>query len=248
VDAASAMRECNAHSNEILLSTAIDDSGRVVVTIADTGPGIAPEMLSRLFDPSFSTKVTAEGPVLGWSSCRRIVADLGGTIDVVSELGKGSIVRLVLLPAAQPSPSASRDVEPSVTSRRRRILVVNDDPGCGFALERARGRSHEIVVETSGASAIERLREGEQFDLILSDVMMPQMTGIDLHAALLRSNPDEVRRMVFISGGAFAPDVRALLENMTNPALDESLDQRQLREFASEWMAATLDRPRNVAR
>jgi signal transduction histidine kinase len=194
VNAAQAIPEGRTDANEIRISTRTGDDGRVIVEIADTGPGIPPNVLKQLFTPFFTTKPVGVGTGLGLSICERIVTGFGGTIEVESELGKGTVFRVALLAArsteAQEAPEPTRS---SSATRRGRILVVDDEPAIAKAVQRTLSREHEVVVLESAVTALERIRAGERFDVILCDLMMPQMTGMDLHAALLQDEPSTKR-------------------------------------------------------
>lgn len=105
------------------------------------------------------------------------------------------------------------------TGGRRRILIVDDDPALGATLQRILSREHEAATVTSAADAQARLAAGESFDVILCDLLMPEMSGMDLHAALLRDSPDHAARMVFMTGGAFTDRARAFLDRIPNPSI-----------------------------
>ncbi len=128
VNAAHAIREGAAHENEIRLVLQCDPQKRVVVEIHDTGHGIPEEHLARLFEPFFTTKDVGEGTGLGLFICHRIVSDLGGTIEVESSRGSGSVFRVVLPASSQPADRIEVVIErPTNFTRRGRILVVDDD-------------------------------------------------------------------------------------------------------------------------
>ena len=228
VNAAQAIAEGSAAQNEIRVSSAFDAAtGRVVVEVADTGAGIPPEHLPRIFDPFFTTKPVGVGIGLGLSICHRIVTALGGEIAVESEVGKGSRFR-VLPPAPR---TARRRRAPSgapARPERARILVVDDEPLVGVAIERFLGRRHDVARFTSAAEALGLLDAGERFDVILCDLMMPDMTGMDLHARLAEARPDQAARMVFMTGGAFTDRARRFLEATKNPTLTKPFDVADL--------------------
>jgi CheY-like chemotaxis protein len=235
VNASQAIAEGRAEDNEIRVSTSTDSCGRVVIEIADTGPGMSPEVLSRLFTPFFTTKPVGVGTGLGLSICHRIVTSLGGSIDVSSEVGKGSAFRITL-PASRADtsddvPVAANDV---AARRRGRILVIDDEPMVAKTVQRALSAEHEVVAISSASEALERIRAGERFDVILCDLMMPQMTGMDLHGALLRVEREQAKRMIFLSGGAFTPRARAFLDTTSNQRIEKPFDVRHLRALIND--------------
>jgi PAS domain S-box-containing protein len=235
VNAAQAIPEGSAASNEIRISTFTEPGGRVIVEIADTGPGMSREVLGRLFTPFFTTKPIGVGTGLGLSICHRIVSSFGGSIEVTSELGKGTVFRVALLPAEDAVSERAPDVTLDVAATRRgRVLVVDDEPMIAKAIERTLVDEHEVVAIASAGEALRRIGAGERFDLILCDLMMPQMTGMDLHAGLSRVSLKEAAKMVFLTGGAFTPAARSFLDTTPNQWIEKPFDIRSLRTLINE--------------
>jgi len=232
VNAAQAIPEGVADRNEIRVVTRSDAAGRAVVEVRDTGSGIAPELLGRLFDPFFTTKPVGIGTGLGLSICHGIVIALGGELSVESELGRGSTFRVALPPIA-PSADALVQSAPAAAppARRGHILVVDDDPRVGNAIQMLLAAEHDVVVATIGSEVVQRLARGERFDIILCDLMMPGMTGMDLHEELERLEPAQATRMIFLTGGAFTPRARAFLAGVPNARLEKPFDPQGLRRF-----------------
>lgn len=233
VNAAQAIAEGRAEDNEIRVSTFMDptrESSAVVIEIADTGPGIAPEVMGHLFTPFFTTKPVGVGTGLGLSICHRIVTGFGGSIDAKSELGKGTTFRIVL-PAAPSERRASVPDAPIdvTTARRGRILIVDDDPMVLKMLQRVLSAEHDAIAVGGGDAALARIVGGECFDVILCDLMMPQMTGMDLHAELMGVSAEHADRMVFLTGGAFTDGARAFLDVVPNEKIEKPFDLMRLR-------------------
>jgi CheY-like chemotaxis protein len=103
--------------------------------------------------------------------------------------------------------------------RRGRILIVDDDPALGATVQRILAREHEATLVASAAEALRRVTGGEAFDVILCDLLMPAMSGMDLHAALLKQAPGQAARMAFMTGGAFTDRARAFLDRVPNPSI-----------------------------
>jgi PAS domain S-box-containing protein len=236
VNAAQAIPEGAAAANEVRITTRVHDGGRVAVEIADTGGGIAPEHLARIFDPFFTTKHAGGGTGLGLSICHGIVTSLGGEIRVDSAPGKGSRF-LVLLPVdARPAPPQPLAGEPPRAPRRARILVVDDEPLIGSAIERLLSRRHDVTKLVAAEDALRVLARDPGFDVILCDVMMPELSGPEFHARL---SPELARRVVFMSGGAFTDASRSFLAHTENPKLAKPLDLAELERV----IGRLLDRP-----
>ena len=231
INAAQAIPEGNVSANEIKVSTATDPEGRAVVTISDTGCGVAQEVVEHIFDPFFTTKPIGVGTGLGLFICHGIVKGLGGDITVDTDAGRGARFR-VTLPAALPratvdsGPVAARPAEPRV---RRRILLVDDEVNLAAGLQRALSREHTVVVATSGREAKGILAEDEGFDVILCDLMMPDVTGMELHAYVLAERPHLASRMIFMTGGAFTEGARVFLENVPNIRVEKPFEIDRLR-------------------
>ena len=171
VNAVQSMPEGAADRNEVRITTSLDsgDPGReVVVEIRDTGSGIAPGILSRIFEPLFTTKPIGQGTGLGLSICLHTVSDHGGRMAVESEVGKGTAFR-VFLPAID-SPRPARRDAPSAklaTQTRGRILVIDDEPLMGRIIKTALQDEHEVLAVQRAAQAIAALERGDTFDLLL---------------------------------------------------------------------------------
>jgi two-component system, cell cycle sensor histidine kinase and response regulator CckA len=236
INAAQAVPEGRADENQIQLKT-WTDGGRAVVEIRDTGTGIAPVHLPRIFDPFFTTKPQGIGTGLGLSICHGIVSALGGEISVETTVGVGTAFR-VTLPAYGGSPRAA--VVPTRvstgTGRSGRILVIDDDAAICTAIRRTLGRRHQVMTTTSGREALDRIRGGERFDLILCDLMMPVVTGMEVHAEVAQVAPDQADRMVFLTGGAFTSAARDFLQSIPNERFDKPFDGGRLRVLAKEMV------------
>ncbi|MCP3136933.1 hybrid sensor histidine kinase/response regulator [Pyxidicoccus xibeiensis] len=216
VNAAQAIPDGQAEQHEIALSTYTDARGRAVVEVADTGSGIAPEHLERIFDPFFTTKPVGVGTGLGLSICHGIVHSLGGEMQVESQVGKGTRFRVILpaagTPVEVPKPRPVEVLPPA--SRRARLLVLDDEPLVARGMARLLAGECAAESTSSARDALARLSQGERFDLLLCDVMMPEMSGEAFFQRLAEVAPDQRERVVFITGGAFTPEARAFLERL----------------------------------
>jgi PAS domain S-box-containing protein len=237
VNATQALRGADPDRRVLRVGTRVDEIGRVVVTVEDTGEGMPPEVLSRIFDPFFTTKPVGVGVGLGLSICHGIVTALGGEITVHSTVGVGTRFAVTLpasvrTPAPPPPPPSSRREAP-----RGRVLVVDDQLAMGVTLRLALADEHDVIALTDGAAALERLRAGERFDLILCDLMMPDLTGMDLFTELSAIAPDQASRVVFMTGGASTPRARAFLAMVPNRVLDKPFDVAVLSDLVRERMS-----------
>lgn len=112
------------------------------------------------------------------------------------------------------------------------ILVIDDEPLVGRLVERALSRGHRVTVLLTAREALTRLTAGERFDLVLCDLMMPDLTGMDLYAMVLAFAADQAARMVFLTGGAYTPRAQAFLEQ--RPYLEKPFDLGALEALVEE--------------
>jgi CheY-like chemotaxis protein len=112
---------------------------------------------------------------------------------------------------------------------RARVACVDDEPMILVSLRRVLGREHDVLVLSRGVELVERLREGQRFDVIVSDLMMPELNGMDLFERVTEIDPEQARRMVYITGGAFTAAAQAFLERVPNPRLAKPFDPVALR-------------------
>jgi PAS domain S-box-containing protein len=234
VNAAQAIREGNAGNNEIRVRTRRTLDGQALIEVRDTGQGMTPETLKRIFEPFFTTKPVGIGTGLGLPICQRLVHELGGTITADSTVGKGSTFR-VTLPSARKTATGPRPtLPPPHPVRAGRILVVDDEPSIGRAVQRMLAPEHDVLSLTSAREALERIAAGERFDVILCDLMMPEMTGQDLHEALGEAAPCQRRAMIFLTAGAFTPSARTFLDQVHNQHIEKPFEAAQLHALVNE--------------
>ncbi len=231
MNAAQAIPEGHSQANAIRVSTRRDERGQAVVAVSDTGTGISPEVLPRIFEPFFTTKPVGMGTGLGLSICHSYVQAMGGDIRVRSELGHGTTFEVVL-PAATEGAAVVHPLgssRPSAPAPRTRLMVIDDEPLLATALSRMLTPEHEVDAFASARQALERLRAGEHYELILCDLMMPEMTGMEMHATLRDEAPELAERMVFLTGGAFTEAGRAFLATTHLPWLEKPFEPDALR-------------------
>jgi PAS domain S-box-containing protein len=236
VNAAQALQEGRAESNEIRVSTRLAGE-RVVVEVSDTGAGIPPEIINRIFDAFFTTKEVGVGTGLGLAICQRIVTGIGGELSVESEVGKGTTFRVALLVARKVESKPPAPIEHvQVAGRRGRILVVDDEELVLRGVQRTLSQEHDVVTVVAAKEALALCAGGEKFDLILCDLMMPDMTGMDLHRELSGVAPEQADRMIFLTGGAFTPKARHFLSETPKEHLEKPFDPANLRAIVRRYL------------
>jgi len=231
INAAHAIPEGNTDANRITLRTRTDRDGRAVAEIEDTGAGMPPEIQARAFDPFFTTKEIGEGTGLGLSICHGIISGLGGQISIESNPGRGCLIRVILppAPAEAGAPAQPAAAVPEAPARRHRVLIVDDEPRVARALERMLQADYDLTLASCGATALDHISAGTWYDAIITDVMMPNMTGVELFDRLEVVAREQATRVVFLTGGVFTPQTQARLEAAGNPQLQKPVSVHELR-------------------
>jgi two-component system NtrC family sensor kinase len=189
---------------------------KIRISVADTGPGIPPQIADRVFDPFFTTKGPGRGTGLGLSICYSIMEEHKGRIWAESQVGKGSrfVMELPLLKCADPveerrSDTGASEEEPGADQRR--LLIVDDEPGIVEVLREAlNSRGYHTETACNGEEALQRMA-AQDFDLIISDLCMPEMSGEKLFAVVGERYPHMQERMVFVTGDTVSPASRRFL-------------------------------------
>ena len=234
-NAAHAIPEGRLEAHKITVRAGTDASGWAFVEVEDSGSGIPDELRERVFDPFFTTKPVGVGTGLGLAICRRIVADLGGRIEVTSEPGRGSRFRVLMPPTDTPR-KASAPVPEQAGVARGKVLVVDDDPAICRTVKRVLGVDHDVKAFTHAAEALTEVANGP-YDLVLCDLMMPVMTGLEFYARLQQLSPERAERIVFLSGGALSVEARALSERMPGRFVEKPFDVNALRALVNHRIA-----------
>lgn len=199
------------------------DAKRTVLEVEDSGLGIADEHLARIFDPFFTTKAPDKGTGLGLSVCAAIVKQHCGDLTVRSQPGIGTTFVVSLPVRARreraPDPLVAR---PAVTGAfdASSVLVVDDDAPVAAFVRRAL-QSHlscEVEVAQDGGVAILRLQE-RRFSLVLSDVRMPRVNGVELLDWVAAHQPERARRVAFMTGDTGDSALNARLSGLDTPVI-----------------------------
>lgn len=235
VNAAQALVPDEDRPGAICVTVHIVDDVEVRVDIADNGVGIAQEHLDKVFDPFFTTKPVGVGTGLGLPICHSIVTSIGGNVSVRSASGEGTVFS-VTLPVTQPpavSPSAAPSSRRTAASRAR-IIVIDDERPVAAMLERLLAPAHDVEVFTSGAEAHARLMQPPAVDLVLCDLLMPGMTGMDLYRALEREQPGMEKKIIFMTGGAFTTRAAEFLRSIDNVHVQKPFDVEKVLDLVAK--------------
>jgi PAS domain S-box-containing protein len=238
VNAAQSLATETAERNEVTVRTRLEGA-RVIIEVGDNGPGIQPAIIARIFDAFFTTKPVGTGTGLGLAICQRIVTDMGGELTVASTVGIGTVFRVALpVVDAEQYRSPAPAMVPLVAASRGRLLVVDDEPAVLRSVSRMLSRDHEVVALNDAREALALCVEGATFDLILCDLMMPHMTGMDLYRELLRVAPQQAERMIFVTGGAFTQAAQRFLADTTRQHVEKPFDFADLRAIVQRHLEA----------
>jgi PAS domain S-box-containing protein len=239
INAAHSIAPGRAERNEVRVSLRTNESGWAVVEVSDTGEGIRADVLEKIFEPFFTTKGASKGTGLGLSICHGIVKSLGGDIRVRSEPAEGTTFSVALPPAPRAqelAPGQQLVIEP--ISRRGRILVIDDESALLRAMQRIlEDEGHTVTATVSAMDALAMIERGDHFELIISDLMMPMMTGIDFYQTLLARNPTLANAVIFVSGGAITAKADAFLKSVENLRLEKPFKAPQLRDVVQRVLA-----------
>ena len=196
-------------------------AGAVRIDVADNGPGIPASILSRIFEPYFTTKPAGAGTGVGLAVCLGIVEAHGGTLSVESTEGSGTVFT-VRLPAA-----AGREVGPAqaeldrLEACRHSVLVVDDEADVREMLvEILLAKGHRVATAASGDEALRQLAV-ERFDVVMTDIRMPGLDGMGLYREIERRWPERTAQVIFVSGDTLTSGLREFAEKSGRPVIEK---------------------------
>ncbi len=212
--------------------------GRVLLSVKDTGPGIAPELHRRIFEPFFTTKEVGAGTGIGLAVCHKIIESHSGAITVKSQPGKGAAFT-ISLPVAGTETSVVSAPEPETSEVPCcRVLIIDDEPEVARMLrDMLAVQGHAVKTADSGKGALNLLARHD-FDIILSDLRMPNMDGPRLYEALKELSPKLLGRVAFITGDTFSPSVSDFLKQSGRPYLQKPFSPGEVHELMAKVLAS----------
>jgi CheY-like chemotaxis protein len=207
----------------------------IEVVVEDDGPGLPQGAESRVFDPFFTTKPAGVGTGLGLSICHGIVAEHGGSIRAENRPEGGARI-VIEIPILGPDPSGAEpprgpSPDPGVPAAPlRRILIVDDEAAIQDVLvEMLTQQGHQVDTASSGETALRKLRE-RRYDLIVSDLRMPGLSGMDLYDRIGRDDPAVAERIVFMTGDLVNEESSRFLQRVRNLCLPKPFTLDSLRD------------------
>jgi len=226
-----AIEASSGRKGRITISTRLDkDKKQATVTVTDNGPGIPEELIDKIFEPFFSTKSKQKGTGLGLSICHGIIKEHGGTISVSSR--PGSTTFSINLPAVEAMTHDSKADDSNVALKYKgdakpRLLVVDDEFEISELLSEVFSDSFETEQASNGIEALEKLKK-EKFDVIISDVKMPKLGGIDLYRELEKEARQYCSKIIFTTGIASDLTTQKFLQKKGLPYLQKPFKLHEL--------------------
>jgi PAS domain S-box-containing protein len=219
-----------AHGKGKLTITTEKRDNFIKIYVKDNGPGIKPEVMDKIFDPFFTTREVGQGTGLGLSLCYGIVAEHNGRIYAESKPGKGAtfIVELPVITEVIPPEPAEPVIVESKKKIKARILAVDDEKVVRDVVKRVlSGGGHKVETVDNAADALNRI-ESHRYDLVLVDIKMPGMNGVELYKRIQKINKPLARRVVFITGDVMGADTEKFLAETKSDHIEKPFNAEQL--------------------
>jgi PAS domain S-box-containing protein len=230
----------NAEHNggTLTLRTLVRQDRRVCIQVGDDGPGIPAEVLPKIFDPFFSTKKQGRGTGLGLSVSFGIVRDHGGELLVDSRAGGGTTFSVLFPPYVAQEASAQKELSASPQIDGKEILVVDDEEMIvELYLQLLQALGHSIDTASTGVEALRKIEERD-YDLVITDIKMPRMSGIQLYEKTMEIKPAMRRRFIFITGDMNSLTSKQFSTVTDNPCLLKPVNIEKIEATIREVLAA----------
>jgi len=242
-NAEQAMLEANGRGKLTIRSRTDHKAGRIIVEVTDDGPGIPEIHLSKIFDPFFTTKEVGKGTGLGLSLSYGIIKEHDGNIYVRSRAREGAsfvielpVISAVLDESGMAAQKTNREVQFEALIRDKRILVVDDEKYIlDFFSEVFRMYPTHVDTASNGQVAMERIRLN-QYDLIITDFKMPQMSGRELFTWVQKEQPHLACRMIFVTGDTVSIETRTFFEDSSRRYLAKPFKIEEIKEVIHQTL------------
>jgi CheY-like chemotaxis protein len=204
------------------------------IAVADNGPGIPAHLRARVFEPYFTTKPTGIGLGVGLAVSLGIVEAHGGTLTVDCPSEGGAVFTIVLPVGAVEAAGANTGPSWKASASQRTILVVDDEADIRETLsEILTGAQHRVVTASSGREALERMA-AEYYDVILTDIRMPDLDGRALYREIEQRWPERAGRVVFVTGDTLASALREFVSESGRPVIEKPFLPSEVRRVVAE--------------
>ena len=240
-NAEQAMLEAHGKGRLTIRTRSAAQNSRIIVEVIDDGPGIAENYLTRIFDPFFTTKEVGKGTGLGLSLSYGMIKEHGGNIYARSRLGEGAtfVVELPIISHLQDDAGMAPELMPQALQfeklvRGKRLLVVDDEKYIlDFFLEVFHALPMNVDTANNGRAAMHKMQE-QNYDLIITDFKMPQMSGRDLFHWIKENRPQLANRVVFVTGDTVSIETRSFFENNKNHFLAKPFKIEEVKEVIQQ--------------
>jgi PAS domain S-box-containing protein len=236
VNAQQALQERPAPRRILATSRFDAASAQVHASVADNGPGIPEHLRARVFEPYFTTKPTGIGTGVGLAVSLAIVEAHGGTLTVDCPADGGTVfnVALPVVCVDAAGADAAPATVPRMSTDRRKILIVDDEADIRETLAQILiAVGHRVATAGSGRDALDRLA-GEHYDVILTDMRMPDLDGRALYQEIERRWPRRTARVVFVTGDTLSPSLREFVERSDRPVIEKPFMPSDVRRIVAE--------------
>ena len=235
INALHAMSSDKRDTNILKVATGRDSRGWAFVSVSDTGVGISKDLQKRIFEPFFTTKPVGAGTGLGLSICYNLIQRFGGEIEVMSELGHGATFRVYFPPTTAPELISSEAPQESAEKSNKTILFVDDERAICDMVHSALSSQCTLLTASNGEAALRLLIEnGQDIDLVICDLMMPIMNGMELFDRIQTLDPTLAQRFVFVTGGAMNPATQEFIDTVNRPVFYKPFSLKGLRKIIAE--------------
>ena len=244
-NAEQAMLEAHGRGRLIVGTRCDPHENLIVVEVTDDGPGIPDTFLNKIFDPFFTTKEVGKGTGLGLSLSYGIIKEHGGNIHVRSRLGEGAtfVVELPVIAHMEQESSLAKELLPQALKfeqiiRDKRILVVDDEKYIlDFFTEVFRMYPMHVDTAENGRAALDKMRSYD-YDLIVTDFKMPEMSGRELFNWIKAERPQMAKRIIFVTGDTVSSETRSFFEETANRYLAKPFKIEEVKEVMQQTLEA----------
>jgi len=229
----------------VRISTEVLASGFVTIEVADDGPGIHDKVIDRIFDPFFTTKDVGKGTGLGLSVSRRIIEGMGGNIAVAGSPSSGTVFMITLMLSdadrKKTDLPAVSEVVDYTSLAGKSIIIVDDEEGVVKAIKDSVG-PHVLSVETAltGMAAAAAIMDRD-FDLILLDIKMPGMSGMELFKCISDNKPYLADRVIFVTGDTESESTDSFIKITGCRHLSKPFTTKALLDSMCEYEMETME-------
>jgi two-component system NtrC family sensor kinase len=248
-NAEQAMLESHGKGHLTIRTSTNPQNTRIVVEVVDDGPGIPESYLTRIFDPFFTTKEVGKGTGLGLSLSYGMIKEHGGNIYARSRLGDGStfVIELPIITRLQDEPGMAPELMPQALQfenlvRGKRILVVDDEKYIlDFFVEVFYSLPMSVDTASDGRAAMHKMQDND-YDLIVTDFKMPQMSGRELFNWIKENRPHLAKRIIFVTGDTVSLETRSFFEDNQNRFLAKPFKIEEVKEVIQQALEANVQK------